>query len=241
MSGAPLALVEDNASLRTELVFHLQHAGHDVTGLRDGAELDAHLASQPCRLVVLDLGLPGEDGLAISNRLRHSHPQLGIVMLTARGMAHDRLAGLHSGADCYLVKPAPPAELLAVIDNLLRRLAPAAPLPAPTPTPTPPPPAWQLRRRSRTLAAPDGTQVALTHMESVLLQTLQACAPAPASRRRLIEALGGSYLEFEQRRLEVAISRLRSKLAQAWPQVEALRAARGIGYLLTLPCTRSDE
>ncbi|MYM31662.1 response regulator [Duganella sp. CY15W] len=234
MSGAPIALVEDNASLRAELAFYLEHAGYHVTGLRDGVELDVHLARQPCRLVVLDLGLPGEDGLAISTRLRRSHPHLGLVMLTARGMARDRLAGLQTGADYYLVKPAPPEELLAIIGNLLLRLAPAQPVQAPSAS-------WQLRLRSRTLAAPDGVQVDLTHMESVLLQTLQASAPAPASRRQLVEALGGNYLQFEERRLEVAISRLRSKLAQVWPDTEALRAARGIGYLLTLPCERSED
>ncbi|EHP40770.1 two component transcriptional regulator [Cupriavidus basilensis OR16] len=123
----PIALVEDNERLRTELVFHLTHAGYAVAGLPDGAALDAHLAGRPCRVLVLDLGLPDEDGLSICERLRRTRPDLGIIMLTARGMAHHRLAGLRGGADAYLVKPARTEELLLVIANLLRRLGPVAP------------------------------------------------------------------------------------------------------------------
>ncbi|RJG05392.1 DNA-binding response regulator [Noviherbaspirillum cavernae] len=234
--AAPIALVEDNDSLRTELAFHLTCAGHAVTGLADGAALDLHLATQPCRLVVLDLGLPGEDGLSICARLRQSRPEIGIVMLTARGMAHDRLAGLQGGADAYLVKPAPAEELLAVITNLLRRLAAAGSVPAAAPAP-----AWIFNQRKLTLTAPNGEMLTLTHAESLLLQTLQRNAPEPASRRQLVEALGGNYLDFAEHRLEVAISRLRRKLSQAWPEAEAIRAARGVGYLLTQPCLLQND
>ena len=101
----PIALVEDNAALRDELVFHLQCAGYAATGLPHGAALQAHLAHQPCCLVVLDVGLPGEDGLSICATLRAQRPELGVVLLTARGAARDRLNGLHEGADAYLVKP----------------------------------------------------------------------------------------------------------------------------------------
>lgn len=222
----PIALVEDNESLRNELVFHLTCAGYAATGLADGATLDAHLAVHPCRLVVLDLGLPGEDGMSICARLRRNRPELGVVMLTARGMLQDRLAGLQGGADAYLVKPAPTEELLAVIGNLLRRLNP----------PELATPAWQLRLRSLTIVSPRGDALELTHTESVLLQVMQRRAPEPASRRELVEALGGNYLVFEEHRLEVAISRLRRKLAQVWPDAETIRAARGVGYVLTQTC-----
>ena len=104
----PIALVEDNVALRDELVFHLQCAGYAATGLPHGAALQAHLAHQPCCLVVLDVGLPGEDGLSICATLRAQRPELGVVLLTARGAARDRLNGLHEGADAYLVKPTPP-------------------------------------------------------------------------------------------------------------------------------------
>lgn len=226
---APIALVEDNSSLRTELVFHLNCAGFVATGLADGAALDQHLACLPCSLVILDLGLPGEDGLSICRRLRASRPEIGIVMLTARGMAGDRLAGLQDGADAYLVKPTPPEELLAVVRNLLRRLQAS--------TRPPEPRSWCFNAATLRLTTPAGLALTLTHAESTLLQTLLRHAPGPASRRQLVEALGGNYLDFDERRLEMAISRLRRKPAQAAPDEEPIRAARGVGYQLTVACT----
>lgn len=225
---ASIVLVEDNASLREELVFHLGCAGHAATGLADGAALDRYLASHPCRLVVLDLGLPGEDGLSICLRLRATRPEIGIVMLTARGMARDRLAGIQGGADAYLVKPTPPEELLAVIANLLRRLD--------TRPPTIPPSTWRFCPLTQQLSAPTGHTLTLTHSESLLFQTLLRNAPGPADRRQLVEALGRNYFDFDERRLEVAMSRLRRKLQQAAPESETIRAARGIGYQLTVRC-----
>lgn len=259
MSAAriPIALVEDHAGLREELAFHLSHAGYEVTALRCGAALDAHLARQPCRLVVLDLGLPGEDGLSICARLRQSHAGLGVVMLTARGMSQDRVAGWRQGADAYLVKPAPPAELEAVLASLLRRLpgqpgqsgaATAAPIfvlpaqPAALATSHEAAPSlWTLRLRSRVLAGPHSARIDLTHAECALLQVLVSNAPKPATRRDLVQALGGQYLTFEEHRLEVAMSRLRGKLRRAWPDGDTVRAARGVGYLLTRPCNTADS
>lgn len=224
--GVPIALVEDNERLRTELAFHLSHAGYAVASLADAAALDAHLASQPCRLLILDLGLPDEDGLSICERLRRTRPDLGIVMLTARGMAHHRLAGLRGGADGYLVKPARTEELLLVIANLLRRLGPVTPdFPLPAP-------AWRLDARRLMAITPAGNALLLTRMESQLLQALRRSAPDAAGRRQLVEALGGNYLDFDEHRLEVAISRLRGKLARAWPHGPAIRTVRGVGYLL---------
>ena len=86
-----IAVVEDNEDLRDEVVFHLGRMGHCVTGLPDGTALDRHLASQPADVLVLDLGLPGEDGVSIARRLAVSHPRLAIAMLTARGQLEDRL------------------------------------------------------------------------------------------------------------------------------------------------------
>lgn len=224
----PIALVEDHPGLRAEIGFHLALAGYAVAELPHGAALDAHLRQHPCRLVVLDLGLPGEDGLSVCARLRHGHPGLGIVILSGRGMAEERVAGWRQGADAYLVKPAVPAELQAVVAGVLRRLPDSAAPPAPL--------SWTLRLRSRVLAGPDHAVLELTHTECALLQALVRCAPEPASRRTLVAALGGDYMTYEAHRLEVAVSRLRSKLAQAWPEGETIRAARGVGYLFTRRC-----
>lgn len=230
---APIALVDDNALLCAELLFHLAHAGYAPTGLAHGAALDAHLASEPCRLVVLDLGLPGEDGLSICERLRRTRPELGIVVLTGRGTLQHRLDGLRGGADAYLVKPVPVEELLLVIANLLRRLdaAPdAGPVPQADGTP-----AWRLDARRLLATTPAGRALILTRVECLLLRALARSAPCPATRRQLVEALGGNYLEFDEHRIEVAVSRLRGKLARAWPHAPAIRTVRGVGYLLVQP------
>lgn len=228
----PIALVEDHPGLRAELGFHLALAGYAVAELPHGAALDAHLAQHPCRLVVLDLGLPGEDGLSVCARLRTSHPGTGIVILTGRGMAEERVAGWQQGADAYLVKPAVPAELQAVVAGVLRRLPEeASPLT---------PPSWSLRVRSRVLAGPSGAMLELTHAECSLLHALVRHAPEPATRRALVAALGGDYMTYEAHRLEVAVSRLRGKLAHAWPDGESIRAARGVGYLFTRRCAVTE-
>lgn len=228
----PIALVEDHPGLRAEIGFHLALAGYAVAELPHGAALDAHLRHHPCRLVVLDLGLPGEDGLSVCARLRDSHPGIGIVILTGRGMVEERVAGWRQGADAYLVKPAVPAELQAVVAGVLRRM-PDAPAPVA-------PRQWTLRVRSRILAGPDNALLELTHAECALLQALVRCAPEPASRRTLVTALGGDYMTYEAHRLEMAVSRLRTKLAQAWREGETIRAARGVGYLFTRRCRLAE-
>ncbi|WP_454719737.1 MULTISPECIES: response regulator transcription factor [Cupriavidus] len=238
----PIALVEDNALLRAELLFLFAHAGYAPTGLVNGAALDAHLACQPCRLVVLDLGLPGEDGLSVCERLRRTRPELGIVVVSGRGTLQHRLDGLRGGADAYLVKPAPVEELLLVIANLLRRLD-AAPHAArgtasgtvPGTAPPAGAPVWRLDAHRLVAITPAGCALVLTRVECLLLQVLARCAPCAATRRQLVEAQGGNYLEFDEHRIEVAVSRLRGKLAQAWPHAPAIRTVRGVGYLLVQP------
>ena len=101
-----IAVLEDNADLRDEVVFHLSHLGHSAVGLNDGLALDRYLATGQVDVLVLDLGLPGEDGLTIARRLSVTHPGIAIAMLTARGQLDDRLVGFECGADIYLVKAA---------------------------------------------------------------------------------------------------------------------------------------
>lgn len=232
---ASIVIVEDHADLRAELTFYFERAGYDVMGVQDGRGLDQHLARHPCRLVLLDLGLPGEDGLQICQRLRASHPGMGIVMLTARGMVSDRLKGLEGGADAYLVKPALPEELLLVVTNLLRRLpVPGQRLPSNDPI------GWRYSARTSLLTAPDGCSVALTYAEARLFEVLLLHTPRPAPRHALIQAVGGTYLDFADHRLEVAISRLRRKIEPLSVDGAAIRAARGVGYRLLLACVRQD-
>lgn len=225
-------VVEDHDDLREELVLHLDCAGYAAIGLPNGSTLDRHLHNHLCHLIVLDLGLPGEDGLTLCKRVRSMWPHIGVVLLTARGMPHDRLLGLQNQADAYLVKPTPPDEILAVIANLLRRLHPVDQNAASTECDT----LWRFSPQKLQLTPPAGPALTLTHNESILLQTLIRGGPGPVSRRELVEALGGSYLDFDERRLEIGMSRLRRKLLSGSKGTEVIRAARGVGYQLTIIC-----
>jgi len=139
-----LIIVEDDEALRTVIAKVLSHLGHDVRTACDGAALDAALANYPADVVLLDLNLPGEDGVDIAQRLRRTN-NCGIIMITARGMAKDRVSGFYSGADLYFVKPVDPMELHAAILNLGRRLAQSLP------TTTIP---WHFNPSSSTLRTP---------------------------------------------------------------------------------------
>lgn len=226
-----VALVEDNPDLREEVAFHLSRAGHAVTGLPDGLALDAHLASSPVDVLILDLGLPGEDGLAIAERLRRARPQLPIAMLTARGQVEDRVLGLKTGADIYLVKPVDMRELSAVVESLYRRLQ-RDPGPAGSLADTA---LWRLDAYTMELRSPAQESVMLTPTEFSLLRELAQAAPEPVLRTRLAAAIGHPEPDFDYRRLETAMSRLRKKIDARCSEGGALRSARNVGYVFAAP------
>jgi len=121
---ASLILVEDNEALSQELENYLTEEGFDVRCADGGEALNQALLERPADVLILDLNMAEEDGISIAKRIRKSMPEVGILMLTARVLSADKLAGYESGADVYMTKPARPAELAAAIRNLLNRLAP---------------------------------------------------------------------------------------------------------------------
>ena len=121
-----IAVVEDEATQRGMMVDYLTRQGFQVTGLSDGAALRRALLRDKPDLVLLDLGLPGEDGHSLARYLREDHPKVAVIMVTAAGSTVDRIIGLETGADDYLPKPFEPRELLARIKSVLRRAVPAA-------------------------------------------------------------------------------------------------------------------
>ncbi len=212
-----LAVVEDNPDVLDDLLFNLRRQGFEVAGYPDGAALDAALAQgQDWTVLVLDLGLPGEDGLSIAHRLRQTHPALGIIALTARGRLQDRVEGLNTGIDLYLVKPIDISELAAAIHAVARRvnqLRVHIPI-------------WRLESDGYRLVRPDGETITLTVTEFKILYVL-ACAHAePVHRDDLIRAIGRKPDAYDPRALEVTVSRLRGKLGHQSP----LRAVRNQGY-----------
>lgn len=217
-----IIVVEDNETLRDELVCYLADEGFVVRGVDTGESLNQALQEKAADLLILDLNLPEEDGLSITRRICRALPGMGIIMLTARVRGADRLEGYACGADVYLTKPTRPEELVAVVRKLFARLdARAAP------------PRWLLDMASLSLDTPQGKRIGLTASEARLLKEL-----AINGQFLSHEAL---YLRFGEEtqpdkvnkgRLEVLVSRLRSKLSPHVGEGTDIRAVRGQGYQL---------
>lgn len=219
-----IAVVEDNDTLRDLLVSYLEQSGRRVFSADCGEALNDILAVEALDIVVLDLNLPYEDGLSIAQRLRKSHPQIKIVMLTARVRPSDRTAGYSMGADVYLTKPTNVAELEAVVRNLGSRKADV------------PEQTYVLNRRAHVLTAPRHQQVVLTAVESLILEQL-VMAPAEGLHVEVLIAelqrQDGSDLTRDN--LAVIISRLRRKIEVEFGATPLIQAVRSFGYRLLQP------
>ena len=218
MNGIPVLVVEDHDVLREVTVDFLVAQGYDATGVHDGIAMDALLRERLPSILVLDLNLPGEDGLSICRRLRAAHPHLGVIMLTARNGLQDRIAGHDSGADHYLCKPVDSEELLAVMRSLERRLGETLA------------DDWVLHYSALTITPPGGEPLALTGAEAHVLRSLARGPGRQATRREIVEGLGENWYAYDERRLEAIVSRLRRKLSDATGKDAPLRALRGMGY-----------
>jgi two-component system OmpR family response regulator len=220
-----IIVVEDQIDLQEELVYFLCRTGYKAVGVSSGAELDQALAKDIPDLLLLDIGLPGEDGISIANRLART-PGLSIVMLTARSGQEDRIRSFEGGADNYLVKPVNYRELQAVLIRAVQRNLPIPRKPL----------SWQLKRHDRLLQSPSSFEVALTGVEVCLLETMLRQPGKTASRRELIEAMGHDFLTFDERRIEVRISRLRKKIRDSTSNEDPLQSEWGVGYAFAAPC-----
>lgn len=225
-----ILIVDDDQRLRDLLMRYLTEQGYAVQSASDALSMDQALADGDYDLMVLDLMLPGEDGLSICRRLRGHGSLLPIVMLTAKGDEIDRIVGLEMGADDYLPKPFNPRELLARISAVLRRQAPSL-----SPTPSSKGSiisfgAFNLDPTARRLTR-DGIDVALTSGEFSLLNTLAGHPRQPLSRDKLMEMTRGRDLDAFDRSIDVQISRLR-KLIEADPaHPQFIQTVWGYGYV----------
>ncbi|KQW42448.1 MULTISPECIES: winged helix-turn-helix domain-containing protein [unclassified Roseateles] len=239
-----IAVVDDESAI-TELLAHY-FAGHGfrVTQRHSGRDLMALMASDPPELVLLDLGLPGEDGFVIARQLRE-HWRCGLVIITGRGDAVDKVVGLEIGADDYVTKPFDLRELVARVKAVLRRVAPAASAPA-APAAAAAPPAgghcvgflgWQLDLAARRLDGPDGNEVRLTTGEFELLATLVQNPGRVLSRDFLLEQTRGREAAPFDRTIDVQIGRLRKKLEADAENPQIIKSVRGAGYIFIPPVT----
>lgn len=218
-------LVEDDDDLRDTLLRYLGGVGMAARGVASAEEVDAELARQPVDAVVCDVNLPGEDGFAVLARLRASS-DARVVMLTARGQAHDRLRGHGLGADYYLVKPVNLRELEMVLTNLVQRsqdMQDANGLSRQGVQ-------WRYDAQTWLLTAPNGQRAQLSGSEGRLVHSLAKRANEVVDRATLLVAMGRPGLESYERNLDVTVSRLRRKVEQACGQKLPVVAVRGEGY-----------
>ena len=230
-----ILVVDDDAELRNLLTSYLGEQGFAVAAVGDGDAMRKALEGALFDLVILDLMLPGEDGLALCRELR-SRSRIPILMLTARGDELDRIIGLEMGADDYLPKPFHPRELLARIRSILRRvqeLAGEAPARAYRFA------GWTLDLGLRHLVGEDGVAVPLSTGEFRLLQALAENANRVMSRDRLMDVLSGREAGPFDRSVDVMISRLRRRLGDAGREPEIIKTVRNEGYVLTGKVERS--
>ena len=225
-----IILVDDDARLRELLSRFLQEQGFNVKAVSDGAMMDKALLREHFDLMVLDLMLPGEDGLAICRRLRATENTIPIIMLTAKGDDVDRITGLEMGADDYLPKPFNPRELVARIQAVLRR----------QPSEFPGAPATdievvsfgrvQVNLGTRILLR-DGKEISLTTGEFSLLKVMLQHPRQPLSRDKLMELARGREYGVFDRAIDVQISRLRKLVEDDAAKPRYIQTVWGFGYV----------
>lgn len=224
-----VAVLEDDADLREDILLPgLRDFGFEITGAGTAAELYRHMLRQPFDMIVLDIGLPDEDGLSVVRHLRELS-DMGIVMLTGQRTREDRIRALSDGADAYLAKPADVEVLAATLHSLSRRMQGR---PAQSQAVTPKAEGhWHLDTDGWCLVAPSGAVVALTVPERSVLHTLIDRAGAPVGREALIAGLTSDVYDFDPHRLDMVIHRLRRKISEQTGETAPLVTARGAGYI----------
>lgn len=240
MSASPpdhILLVDDDREIRTLVADYLERQGLRCSAVADGKQMRAILANGRYDLVVLDLMLPGEDGLALCRSLRAnaSTAQLPVLMLTARGDDMDRILGLEMGADDYLTKPFVSRELLARIRAILRRTRALPPNLGPEAAPRARVfgfAGWALDTAARHLIDPDGVVVPLSGAEYRLLHVLLERPQRVLTRDQLLELTQGREAEVFDRSIDLLISRLRQRLNEDAREPRIIKTQRGEGYVL---------
>ncbi len=223
-------VVDDDPDLRQLLATYLGDQGYDVRCMGDGAQLMARLQGQRPDLLVLDLMLPGDDGLTLLRRLRDGADDLPVLMLTARADAVDRIIGLEQGADDYLAKPFLPRELTARIEAVLRR---RGTLPGGLPQPDGARIAFgdlEVDLAARTLER-HGEALTITGGEFALLAAFVQHPHRPLSRERLIELARGPGSDTDSRSMDVQVSRLRRLIEPEPARPRYVQTVWGYGYV----------
>lgn len=228
MNPPTVLVVEDDPAIRRGLVDCLTFSGYRVLEAAEGSEALRLILAADLDLVLLDLMLPGQDGFELLPELRRSRPSLPVILVTARGAEADRVRGLKSGADDYVVKPFSRAELLARIEAVLRRCAER------------PDAVGHLRANGysislerRQVVAPDGANQLLSERETEILAYLAACRGRAVGRKELLQRVWGlDPRGLETRTVDMHIARLREKLGDRPEAAHFVVTVRSKGYML---------
>jgi two-component system, OmpR family, response regulator len=226
-----ILIVDDDREIRSLLARYLESNGFRTTPVADGTAMNAALQQDHFDLIVLDLMLPGVDGLALCRELRRQS-QVPIVMLTARGDDVDRIVGLEIGADDYLSKPFNPRELLVRVRAVLRRAAHAPRDPDSAVVRTFHFGGWQLNTTTRTLTDAQGSSVALSGAEYRLLTVLLGSPSRVLTRAQLASMLRGREADPQDRSIDVRVSRLRQLLGDDARASQIIKTVYGEGYVI---------
>jgi DNA-binding response OmpR family regulator len=211
-----LILLDDERSFVDELADYLRAQGHEALCTYDATEFRRVMASNSFDVAILDAGLPDGDGFNLTAALRQQkQQQVFVILLTARCRTEDKLMGYGAGADHYLTKPVKFAELNAIIAALERRIVTTG---------------WALKLSQRLLCSPSGETVELTDKEFLLLQLLGSQPHKTFDRRAIAAAFGIEFIEYDQRRLDTLVSRLRRKVLTQNSLDLPLHTAHGSGY-----------
>jgi DNA-binding response OmpR family regulator len=224
-----ILVVEDEPSLRNDLVEYLAMRGYATEGIGTARELRAALATAPAAIVILDIGLPDGNGFDLAGEIRARH-DCGIIMLTALGEADDRIRGFESGADIYLVKHSSLREIEATVQSLMRRLQDPRNRAVGRDADQ-----WRLRRSTWQLVAPNRSEIKLTATELAFVTALLEKAGQPCSRDELAQLLARPQTNWDNRHLDAVVNRLRRKIKD-YAQIEApIKMIYGRGYAFSAP------
>jgi DNA-binding response OmpR family regulator len=237
-----IAIVEDDPDVRALLARCLDMGGYKVTALETGDDIENVLTANPADLVILDVGLPGMDGLTITQKIRR-HSDIAIIIVSGRGDLADRVVGLEIGADDYVTKPFEPREILARVRSVLRRgrhHGEAAPVVNQ---------AhqifsfgdWSLDVTAQALTGTEGLQIGLTSGEFRLLEALVTRAGRVLSRDQLMDVCYGNDSPAFDRSIDVCVARLRKKLNDNPRNPATIRTVRNGGYIFAARVTRNGQ
>ncbi len=228
MRNHRVLVVDDDLEIRVTLDEYLSARGLDVALAADGHEMKSVLADREMDLVLLDLNLPGDDGIVLTRYLRELS-KIGIIIVTGVGDPEDRVLGLETGADDYVVKPFNLRELLARIHSVLRRLEAGI---EPGEDLTDHFAGWTLQSTDGVLMRNDGRTIELSTGEIDLLRILLEHANEPVSRDELLSRSSHRELDPFDRSVDVRIARLRRKIEADPAHPRIIRTARNVGYVL---------